>query len=290
MKILFDFLPVILFFGTFKYAEGKADAAARFATEHLGFLVSGGVVGTEEAPVLLATLVVILATLVQVAVQLARGKKVDMMLWVTFGLVVVLGGATIWFHNATFIKWKPSVLYWVMALAFWLSQALFGKNLLQALIGEQLELPAVVWRRLNVAWVAFFALMGVLNLYVAYSFSTATVGQLQGVRRDRVDAGLHGRPGLLPEPPPEAGARTDRSFVRPARPGGATGRATSERQRGRPRTGPVGGAAAGQPGGRDDSHRHAGHAGRARRQSLHGPDRQRSFQWPLPGGPAPPRL
>ena len=174
MKIFFDFLPVILFFGTFKYAEGNADWAAQFASTHLGFLVSGGVVGPEEAPVLLATLVVILATLVQVAVQLLRGKKVDMMLWVTFGLVVVLGGATIWFHNATFIKWKPSVLYWVMALAFWISQAVFGKNLLQTLIGEQLDLPAPVWRRLNLAWVAFFALMGVLNLYVAYSFSTST--------------------------------------------------------------------------------------------------------------------
>ena len=174
MKIFFDFLPVILFFGTFKYAEGNADLAARFASEHLGFLVSGGVVGPEEAPVLLATLVVIVATLIQVAVQLVRGKKVDMMLWVTFGLVVVLGGATIWFHNATFIKWKPSVLYWVMALAFWISQAAFGKNLLQTLIGEQLDLPAPVWRRLNAAWVAFFVLMGVLNLYVAYSFSTST--------------------------------------------------------------------------------------------------------------------
>jgi intracellular septation protein len=174
MKLLFDFLPVILFFGTFKYAEGQADHAAAFATQHLGFLVSGGVVGAEEAPVLLATLVVILATLLQVATQVVRGRKVDMMLWVTFGLVVVLGGATIWFHNPTFIKWKPSVLYWVMGLAFWISQAVFRKNLLQALIGEQLELPAPVWQRLNVAWVAFFALMGVLNLYVAYTYSTAT--------------------------------------------------------------------------------------------------------------------
>ena len=174
MKLLFDFLPVILFFGTFKYAEGRADLAAAFATRHLGFLVSGGTVGPEEAPVLLATLVVILATLLQVAVQVARGKKVDLMLWVTFGLVVVLGGATIWFHNPTFIKWKPSVLYWVMALAFWVSQAVFRKNLLQALIGEQLELPAPVWQRLNLAWIAFFAFMGLLNLYVAYSFSTAT--------------------------------------------------------------------------------------------------------------------
>ncbi|HEX7438405.1 MAG TPA: septation protein A [Caldimonas sp.] len=174
MKLFFDFLPVILFFGTFKVAEGRADLAARFASEHLGFLVSGGVVGAAEAPVLLATLVVILATLLQVAFQVVRGRKVDLMLWMTFGLVVVLGGATIWFHNPTFIKWKPSVLYWAMGLAFWFSQAIFHKNLLQTLIGEQLELPAAVWQRLNFAWVAFFGLMGLLNLYVAYSYSTST--------------------------------------------------------------------------------------------------------------------
>ena len=174
MKFFFDFLPVILFFGTFKYAEARTEVAAAFATDHLGFLVSGGVVGTEEAPVLLATLVVIMATMLQVGIQLARGKKVDVMLWVTFSLVVVLGGATIWFHNATFIKWKPSVLYWVMGFGFWMSQAIFRKNLLQSLMGEQLELPAIIWQRLNLAWVAFFGAMGVLNLYVAYNFSTST--------------------------------------------------------------------------------------------------------------------
>ena len=174
MKLLLDFLPIILFFGTFKYAEGQADWAARFATDHFGFIVSGGVVGTEEAPVLLATVVVIVATTLQIAYLLGRRRKIDLMLWITFVLVVVLGGATIWFHNATFIKWKPSVLYWVMGLAFWVSQAVFRKNLLQTLIGEQLELPAPVWQRLNVAWIAFFALMGLLNLYVAYSFSTST--------------------------------------------------------------------------------------------------------------------
>ena len=173
MKIFFDFLPLILFFGTFKYAEGHADWAARFASEHFGFIVSGGVVGVEEAPVLLATLVVIVATVLQVALLLLRGKRVDMMLWVTFVLVVVLGGATIWFHNATFIKWKPSVLYWVMGLAFWLSQTVFRKNLLQTMIGEQLDLPPLVWQRLNFAWVGFFGMLGLLNLYVAYSFSTS---------------------------------------------------------------------------------------------------------------------
>ena len=123
MKLLLDFLPIILFFGAFKYAEANKDWAAAFATEHLGFIVSGGVVGAEEAPVLLATVVVIVATLAQVAWLLARGQQ---------GRPDAVGqpGAggrarrrsPIWFHNETFIKWKPSVLYWAMGLAFWLSQ------------------------------------------------------------------------------------------------------------------------------------------------------------------------
>jgi intracellular septation protein len=123
--------------------------------------------------VLLATVVVMAATLVQIGVLLLMRRKVDTMLWVTFGLIVVLGGATVWFHDPTFIKWKPSALDWAMALALWLSQALFGKNLLQVLIGGQLELPKPVWQRLNVAWIAFFVAMGVVNLWVAYNFSTS---------------------------------------------------------------------------------------------------------------------
>jgi len=174
MKFLLDFLPIILFFGTAKYAESHVEWAARFATDNFGFIVSGGMVGTEEAPALLATVVVIIATTLQIGYLLMRGRKVDLMLWVTFVLVIVLGGATIWFHNPDFIKWKPSVLYWAMGLAFWVSQALFHKNLLQTLIGEKLELPAPIWQRLNFAWIAFFALLGLLNLYVAYSFSTST--------------------------------------------------------------------------------------------------------------------
>ena len=174
MKLLFDFLPILLFFGTFKFAEGQKDWAAAFATEHLGFLVSGGVVGVAEAPVLLATGVVIVATFAQVTFLLARGKKIDLMLWVSLALVSVMGGATIWFHSETFIKWKPTALYWFMGGALIVSQWVFRKNLLQVLLGGQLELPGPVWRRLGLAWVGFFALMGVLNLYVAYNFDTAT--------------------------------------------------------------------------------------------------------------------
>ncbi|MES3014437.1 MAG: septation protein A [Pseudomonadota bacterium] len=172
MKLLFDFLPIILFFAVFKFTEGRPDEAAAFATAHFGFLVSGGAVAPGIAPVLLATLVVIVATFAQIGWLLARGKKVDTMLWISLGLVTVLGGATVWFQNETFIKWKPSMLYWVMGTAFWLSQALFGKNLLKVLMGEQLQLPPPVWRTLNLMWISFFAFMGLLNLYVAYSFPT----------------------------------------------------------------------------------------------------------------------
>ena len=79
----------------------------------------------------------------------------------------MLGGATIYFHSEAFIKWKPSVLYWIMALALALSPLLAGKNLVKALMGAQLELPEPVWSRLNVVWVLFFAVMGAINLWVA---------------------------------------------------------------------------------------------------------------------------
>ena len=172
MKLLLDFLPILLFFGAFKYAEGHKDWAAAFATEHLGFMVAGGQVGPAEAPVLLATVVVVLATLAQVVWLKARGKKVDLMLWISLALVTVLGGLTVWLHSETFIKWKPTGLYWAMGLSFLNSQYVLGRNLLKLMLGEQLQLPEAVWARLSLAWVVFFAAMGLLNLWVAFNFST----------------------------------------------------------------------------------------------------------------------
>jgi intracellular septation protein len=174
MKLLFDFLPIILFFVAFKVADANKAAAAAFATSHFGFIVSGGIVGAEEAPVLLATVVVVIATLAQVAWLAARGKKIDLMLWVSLALVVTMGGLTIWLHSETFIKWKPTLLYWVMAAALLIASLVWRKNLIRTLLGEQLTLPEPVWQRLNVAWAAFFALMGALNLWVAFHFATPT--------------------------------------------------------------------------------------------------------------------
>jgi intracellular septation protein len=172
MKILFDFLPIALFFGMFKYAEGHKDWAASTATEWLGFMVSGGIVGPAEAPVLLATVVVIVATLLQILWLKARGQKVDTMLWVSLGLVTVLGSATIYFHSESFIKWKPTVLYWVMGSALLFGQLVMKKNGIKSIMGAQMSLPDAIWRKVNFSWVGFFTLMGFINLWVAYNFST----------------------------------------------------------------------------------------------------------------------
>jgi len=174
MKIFFDFLPIALFFGMFKYAEGHKDWAASTATDWLGFMVSGGVVGPAEAPVLLATVVVIIATLLQILWLKARGRKVDTMLWVSLGLVTALGSATIYFHSESFIKWKPTVLYWVMGTSLLIGQLVFKKNGIKSLMGAQMSLPDSVWRNVNFSWVAFFAAMGFLNLWVAFNFPTST--------------------------------------------------------------------------------------------------------------------
>ncbi len=173
MKFLFDLFPVILFFGVFKWGEGNPASAQSVVQEYLSGIVSGGVASLEQAPIMLATAVAILATLGQIGYLLLRRKKVDGMLWVSLAIITVFGGATIYFHNETFIKWKPTVLYWFFGAALLIGQALFRKNLIRMMMEKQIMLPDPLWQRLNLIWAGFFAAMGVLNLYVAYSFSTA---------------------------------------------------------------------------------------------------------------------
>lgn len=170
MKLLFDLFPVILFFAVFKYAGAHPEAAQAFGSQYLSALVSGGEVTLQQAPILLATAVAIVATVGQVLWLLARRKPVDNMLWVSLAIIVVFGGATIWFHDEQFIKLKPTVLYWCFAVALLSAQGVFRKNLIRAMMGKQLSLPDAVWTRLNLAWGAFFVVMGVVNLYVAFSF------------------------------------------------------------------------------------------------------------------------
>lgn len=173
MKFLFDLFPVILFFAMFKWGEGNPDAAQALAQQYLSGLVSGGMATPEQAPIMLATAIAIIATIGQIAYLVLRGKKVDTMLWVSLAIITVFGGATIYFHNETFIKWKPTVLYWCFGAALLVAQALLGKNIIRLMMEKQVALPDPVWQRLSLAWAGFFGAMGIVNLYIAYNFSTA---------------------------------------------------------------------------------------------------------------------
>lgn len=143
MKFLFDLFPVILFFITFKIAGIYA-----------------------------ATAVAIAATFAQIAWVWFRHRKVDTMLWVSLGIVSVFGSMTLIFHDETFIKWKPTVLYWAFAGALAGGMLFFRKNLIRSLLAEKIELPDAAWQKLNLSWIGFFVFMGIANLFVAYNFST----------------------------------------------------------------------------------------------------------------------
>jgi len=172
MKFLFDLFPVILFFAAFKFAEGAPGRAAELATGMLAPV--GGAVAAAQAPILLATAVAILASFGQIGWLLARRRRVDAMLWVSLAIIAVFGGATLYLRDETFIKWKPSVLYWLFGLTLLGSSVLFRRNLIRKLMEEQVRLPDPVWARLNTAWIVFFLAMGGANLVVAYNFSTDT--------------------------------------------------------------------------------------------------------------------
>lgn len=168
MKLLFDLFPVILFFIAFKYAEKSPDLAASWVASLLG----SATIDIKQAPILLATIVVIVATIAQIAWVRFKHGKVDKMLWISLVLVVVFGSMTLIFQDEAFIKWKPTILYWVFAVSMIFSALVLKKNAIKAMLGEQLQLPEPVWAKVNYSWAAFFALMGVLNLIFAFNFPT----------------------------------------------------------------------------------------------------------------------
>ena len=174
MKFLFDLFPVILFFGVFKWGEGSPDAAQALVTQYMSGFMSGGAVAATQAPILLATAVAIIASLGQIGYLLVRRRKVDGMLWLSLGIIVVFGGATIYFRDDTFIKWKPTILYWCFAVGLLFSQMILKKNLIRSFMEKQMALPEPLWPKLNLAWVVFFAVMGLLNLYVAFNYGIDT--------------------------------------------------------------------------------------------------------------------
>ena len=94
------------------------------------------------------------------------------MLWASLAIIVLFGGATLLLHDETFVKWKPTVLYWLFGAVLFCADIFLGKNLIRAMMQSQITVPEAIWRKLNLSWVFFLALMGAANLYVAYHFST----------------------------------------------------------------------------------------------------------------------
>jgi intracellular septation protein len=168
MKFLFDLFPIVLFFAVFRWGEGNKEQAAAIAAQYLSMFVAGGVVAASQAPIMLATVVGIFATALQIGYLLLRGRKVDGMLWVSAAVILVMGGLTIYLHDENFIKWKPTILYWLFGLVLLGAQVVWKKNLMRKVMEETIKLPDLVWSKLVYAWMGFFFAMGVLNLFVAF--------------------------------------------------------------------------------------------------------------------------
>lgn len=150
MKFLFDFLPIALFFITFKFYDDPQEG------------------------VLAATAVAIIATIIQVSLFWLKNKRVEKMHIVTLVLITVLGGATLILKDPVFIKWKPTGVNWAFAIAFLGSQFIGSKPFVKRMMAHAVDLPEAVWMKLNLAWVVFFTAMGFANLYVAFNYDLST--------------------------------------------------------------------------------------------------------------------
>lgn len=144
MKILSDLLAVILFFAAYSYTKD----------------------------IIIATVVALVVGVLQAGFTWLKHKKLDTMQWVSLILIVVMGGATVILRNPVFIKWKPTLLFWIGAAALAVSH-LMGKNGLKALMGKEIRLSDGIWRNLTFMWIAYLVFMGLANIAVAYMFTEA---------------------------------------------------------------------------------------------------------------------
>ena len=143
MKLLFDFFPILIFFICYKFFG-----------------------------IYTATAVAMIASVAQVMFHRLKHQHYEKMHLISMGLIIVLGGATLIFHNPWFIKWKPTCIYWLSSVVFLGSSFIGKKTLIQKMMEGNINLPPKIWNRLNIAWSTFFLLMGTLNLYVAYHYDT----------------------------------------------------------------------------------------------------------------------
>lgn len=145
MHAILEYIPLIIFFIFYKFAD-----------------------------IYWATGSLIVASAIQIGYYMFKKQPVPKRNWIFFGLIAVFGGLTIFLHDDTFLKWKVTIINGIFAVALLVSDFVFKKNIIKTFLSEALTLPEPIWRRLNMAWAAFFALCGGLNLYVAFNFSLET--------------------------------------------------------------------------------------------------------------------
>lgn len=145
MKLFFDFFPILLFFLAFKFFD-----------------------------IYVATGVAIAATIIQIAITWFKTRSVGAMQLVTLAVIIIFGGLTLYLHDEQFIKWKPTIINWLFALAFLLTQFIGDQTAVERIMSGNIELPKPVWHKLNIGWVLFFSVMGAANLYVMSHFDSNT--------------------------------------------------------------------------------------------------------------------
>ena len=143
MQFLADYFPLLLFFAAFKLWD-----------------------------IYVATAVAIVASVVQIVYFRWRHGKVEVVQWANLAIIAVFGGATLLLHDETFIKWKPTVLYWAFGATLAIGRLVFRRNFLATLLPKDLALPEPVWARVTWVWIGFLAAMGCVNLWVAFHYPT----------------------------------------------------------------------------------------------------------------------
>ncbi|MCP4409019.1 MAG: septation protein A [Gammaproteobacteria bacterium] len=168
MKFLVDFFPVLLFFIVYKF---YTDIPVQVVTSINALSFLSLTAGEPTDAIFLATAAAIVASFAQVSLFWLKHRRFEKMHVISLTLITVFGGATLAFQDPVFIKWKPTILNGLFALAFIASQYIGNKTLAQRMMGHAVSVPATIWRRINLAWGAFFLFSGLVNIYVAYSFS-----------------------------------------------------------------------------------------------------------------------
>ena len=169
MKYLFDSFPVLIFLVSYFAYTAIPAGYISFINSYFDIGITPGL---DEHSIYFATLMIIIAALAQISF-LAIFKKIEKIYIVSFALILIAGGATLILKNPLFIQWKPTILYWIIAIVFFATPLVSGISLVERFAAKTLQLEKKIWEKLNYIWVIFFFIMGLLNIYVAYNFSQA---------------------------------------------------------------------------------------------------------------------